>query len=164
MKTETVHKITTIKTQRIIEEKTLDEWQEELAKFTDRDEMVKFNGVIAASAAIEVMKFKNFYEDWEFNSITIKNSAHERLLIDKYLHLHLYDEDAQEVRRIVGLEWQGRRVNGMSAQHVLVTQIVGIQDDVSEETLEPYYITYAIYGMIADAPLPYNAGYQFEEK
>jgi uncharacterized membrane protein len=51
----------------------------------------------------------------------------------------------------------------MSAQHVLVTQIVGIQDDVNEKTLEPYYITDAIYGMIADAPLPYNAGYQFDE-
>jgi hypothetical protein len=37
------------------------------------------------------------------------------------------------------------------------------QDDVSEETLEPYYITDAIYEIIADAPLPCNAGYQFEE-
>jgi uncharacterized membrane protein len=52
----------------------------------------------------------------------------------------------------------------MKAQHVLVTQIVGVvQDDVSEETLEPYYITDAIYGIIADALLPYSAGYQFEE-
>jgi hypothetical protein len=41
----------------------------------------------------------------------------------------------------------------MYAQHVLVNQIVGVQDDVSEETLKPYYITEdAIYGMIADAP------------
>jgi hypothetical protein len=42
-------------------------------------------------------------------------------------------------------------------------QIVSVQDDVGEETLEPYYITDAIYGMIVDAPLPYYAGYQFEE-
>jgi hypothetical protein len=52
----------------------------------------------------------------------------------------------------------------MKAQHVLVTQIVSVvQDDVSEETLELYHIIRdAIYGMIADALLPYNSGYQFE--
>jgi hypothetical protein len=50
--------------------------------FTARDEMVKFHGVIVSSPAIKVInKFKNFYEDWEFHAITIKKSAHERLLI-----------------------------------------------------------------------------------
>ena len=158
MLTETVQKLTTVKSQLLIEARDLDEWKSEMAKFTDQDEMIKFDGVIVAAAAIEVMLFKNFSEDWEFNAISVKNTAHEKLLLNKYLHIYFYDNDpdVDEVRKVVAVEWKVR-ARGVAAQHVLVTQTVAA--DAADDTLEPYYINDVIYEMISEAPAPYNAGY-----
>ena len=48
--------------------------------FTDEDDFIKFDANITTVASSEVMQIKNFAENWEFNSISNKNSAHNFFL------------------------------------------------------------------------------------
>ena len=98
---------------------------------------------------------------WEYNCASIKNAAHEKMLSKKYLHMHLYDSDEDEVRQVVGIEWKAR-ARSVPAQHVLVTQVV--TESANEDTLEPYYINDTIYQMVMEAPKPYNDGYKLLQK
>ena len=81
------------------------------------------------------------------------NSAHERILSDKYLNIRIYDWEADEIHRVVGVEWKAR-ATGISAHHVLVTQLVSA--DADYDKFEPDHINNFICAMIADAPSLYN--------
>ena len=120
-------------------------------KFTDRDEITKFDHGIVKVAAAVVMEFMCFSENWEYNCVSIKNAAHEKMLSKKYLHMNLYDSDEDEVRQVVGIEWKAR-ARCVPAQLVL------------EDMLEPYYINNTIYQMVMEAPKPYNDGYKLLQK
>ncbi len=104
------------------------------------------------------MQFKNFAEEWEFDAISNKNSAYGMLWSNKYMNMHLYDNDPEvdEIRKVVGSEWKVR-AQCIPTQHVLVTQFVN--KDASEDTLQPYYINQFVYDMIDAAQSPYNDGY-----
>ena len=119
-------------------------------KFTDRDEITKFDHGIVKAAAM-VMEFKCLSEDWEYNCVSIKNTAHEKMLSKKYVHMHLYDSDEDEVRQVVGIEWKAR-ARSVPSQHVL------------EDTLELSYINDTIHQMVMEAPKPYNDGYKLLQK
>ena len=86
---------------------------------------------------------------WEYNCVSIKNTAHEKMLSKKYL------------RQVVGIEWKAR-ARSVPAQHVLVTQVV--TESANEDTLEPYYINDTIYQMVMEVPKPYNDGYKLLQK
>ena len=90
------------KTQLMTEERKLEEWVNEMRKFTDKDELVDAD--ITAAAAIEVMQFKN--------------SAHELLLYDKYMNMHFYDNDpdVDESRKVVIINYLSIVVGTSSRQ------------------------------------------------
>ena len=49
---------------------------------------------------------KNYIERWDTDRISLKNDKSCSSLVDKYLHMYLYDED--EVRRVVDVVWSTR--------------------------------------------------------
>ena len=79
--------------------------------------------------------------EWEEESIVTKNVAHERKLNDKYQHIYFFDEDANELRRILQVEWQ----RGRNASHFVITQLVA---DTYDEHDIPYIINIELHAMI----------------
>jgi len=77
-------------------------------------------------------------------------------------HIYFFDADEEqnetgETRRVVGIEWKSRN-NGMSGQHVCITQLIydSELDESDDETYESYYINEELHRMIIIAPFPYN--------
>ena len=95
-------------------------YQDELAKFTDEDEMLKLDSKVEKSAAT-LIPFKNYSEVFEHYAMTDKSAISAQQLRLKYNHICLYDEEAKEIRRVVNVEWSKRR-RPIQAQHSLVTQ------------------------------------------
>jgi hypothetical protein len=89
---EKVHKVVTIKCAILIEEKRMEYYQDELAKFTDEDEMLKLDSKVEKSAAT-LIPFKNYCEEFEHYAMTDKSAISAQQLRLKYNHICLYDED-----------------------------------------------------------------------
>jgi hypothetical protein len=156
-----VHKHITVNSCLRLQDKQLSGWEMELAKFTEADEMLKLDeGIVRAANDVVLIDFKNFQEACEHAAMTTKNAANTRVLKDKYLHMYFHDadEDIDELRRIVDIEWK-KRQGRMPAQHVAVTQLVrrdGEPDLNDPDTMEPYFFNEELYVMIAGCPDPYN--------
>ena len=58
----------------------------------NKDELIKLDKDIQKSRDARVLKFKNYIEEWEMDRISLKNDKCCSSLLEKYLHMYLYDE------------------------------------------------------------------------
>jgi hypothetical protein len=84
------------------------------------------------------------------------NDGNEAKLTKKYHHVCFYDDDNEEIRRVVGIEWHtANRAKGIRSQYQqVVTQLL---DSVSQEGYEAYAINEVLHEMIAQCPVVQNA-------
>jgi len=101
MHTNTVKKLITVQSASRLKELEFEGFRQQLDKGTDEDAFIKLGGDIEASAKIVPLTFKNWIEDWEIDSISIKNDVNEQKLLTKYQFLYFHYGDATETRRIV---------------------------------------------------------------
>jgi hypothetical protein len=152
MSSETVHKLITVKTQMLIEERELSNWKLEIAKFTEEDEFIKLDNRITASAAAsrQLIPFSNYQETWEHNAMLSKNAAQRLVLLKKYKLIHFFDADTEEYRTVIDIKWHpGQR--GVPAQYTLWTQkVTEVSGDLIDEvdSLQTYYINNFFYPMV----------------
>ena len=163
MNTKTVRKLITIQSAARLKELKFEGFRQQLDKWTDEDAFIKLGGDIEASARIVPLTFKNWIEDWEIDSISIKNDVNEQKLLRKYQFLYFHDGEASETRRIVDIEWTKGNggFNRIAAHYSLVTQIINSEDDAN---LESYVINKGLHEMLKIAPAPFNSSYFFQEK
>jgi len=120
MHTNTVKKLITVQSASRLKELEFEGFRQQLDKGTDEDAFIKLGGDIEASAKIVPLTFKNWIEDWEIDSISIKNDVNEQKLLSKYQFLYFHDGDATETRRIVDIEWtKGTGGSNCIAAHYL---------------------------------------------
>ena len=105
---------------QVLPEKCFHDFKSEAAKWTHEDEICKLSDQIETSRDLHVVNFKNFKEDWEDDKINTKNKAHESLLNGKYQHIFPHDEEEDEIRRAIHVEWSTTR----PAKYVVITQLV----------------------------------------
>ena len=65
------------------------------------------------------MQFKNYIEEWEADRIGLKNDKCRDSLLEKYMHMYLYDEG--EVRRVIDTVWA---TTSRPAKYQVVTQFI----------------------------------------
>ena len=100
---ETVHKLITIQQDSALQLQLYHDYKQELAKWTLEDEVLKLDKDIQKSRDARVLQFKNYIEEWEADRIGLKNDKCRNSLLEKYIHMYLYDEG--EVRRVVDVLW-----------------------------------------------------------
>ena len=154
--TGTVNKLICIQAAQVLREKCLHDFKLEAAKWTHDDEICRLSSQIEASRFTSVISFNNFREDWEDDKINTQNKAHEDLLNDKYQHVFLYDEEENETRRIIHVEWSTTR----PAKYVVITKLVRQDGEASrdddDDDLVPYFINDELLKCVRAAPRPYN--------
>jgi len=74
---------------------------------------------IQKSRDARVLKFRNYIEAWEMDRISLKNDKCCSSLLEKYLHMYLYDEG--EVCRVVDVVWS---TTSRPAKYQVVTQFI----------------------------------------
>ena len=126
------------------------DYKHELAKWTHEDEFIKLDKDIQKSRDARVMLFKIYVEEWEMDHISLKNDKCRYSLLQKYLHMYLYDEG--RVRRVVDVVWS---IISRPAKYQVVTQfmqmnlMVNVDDLVDHEQEDVNYpITITIINTI----------------
>ena len=72
-----------------------------------------------ATRDARVLQFKNYIEEWEADRIGLKNDKCRDSLLEKYMHVYLYDEG--EVRRVIDAVWA---TTSRPAKYQVVTQFI----------------------------------------
>jgi hypothetical protein len=81
------------------------------------------------------------------------NDGNEAKLTKKYHHVCFYDDDNEEIRRVVGIEWHtANGARGVRSQY----QLTQLLDSVSQEGYEAYAINEVLHEMIAQCPVVHN--------
>ena len=115
----------TDKTAGVLRDNHFHGYHKELAKWTEVDELCKLSKDISDSRAIVSVRFLNFLEPWEVETMCTKNKGHEDKLLDKYQHVYLFDQAENDIRRIAQIEWKTRQRNiGAEVQHTCLTILV----------------------------------------
>jgi hypothetical protein len=85
------------------------------------------------------------------------NDGNEAKLNQKYHHdVCLYDDENDEIRRVVGIEWHtANGARGVRSQYQVVTQ--QLIDSTSQEGYEGYAINEVLHEMIAQCPVVHNS-------
>ena len=160
MHTNTVKKLITVQSASRLKELEFQGFRQQLDKGTDEDAFIKLGGDIEASAKIVPLTFKNWIEDWEIDSISIKNDVNEQRLLSKYQFLYFHDGDAPETRRIVDIELVDPIASPLII-YSLVTQNINSEDDEEQEL---YVVNELLHGMLKVAPAPCNTSFFFSKK
>jgi hypothetical protein len=107
--------------------------EEEFLRSFDISEEVKWAKMFVQSfepLVTPVKTFMCFMEPWEDPTgkalAEIKNRVTKFKLADKYEGISLYDDDEDEHRRIVSVDWVNRK------GYQVITQLVGSEDDTDE--------------------------------
>jgi peroxiredoxin len=86
------------------------------------------------------------------------NDSNEAKLAKKYHHVCFYDDDNEEIRRVVGIEWHtANRARGIRPQYYQQVVTQSLLDSVSQEGYEAYAINEVLHEMIAQCPVVHNA-------
>ena len=96
-------------------------------------QIFKSDNQIQQSRTVRVLHFKKIIEEWETDRINLKNNKCKSSLLEKYMHMYLFDEG--EVRRVSDIFWSTDR----PANYQLVTKFIemidtardGDEDDVN---------------------------------
>ena len=158
---ETVHKLITIQQDSALQLQCYHDYKQELAKWTHEDELIKLDKDIQKSRDARVLKFKNYIEEWEMDRISLKNDKCCSSLLEKYLHMYLYDEG--EVRRVVDVVWS---TTSRPAKYQVVTQFIEVlnADDLinAEQENVNYLINVELHQCVKAARDIPNKPYNFE--
>ena len=155
---EAVHKTITIQQDAALQYQCYNDYKRELAKWTIEDELFKLDKQIQQSRTARVLHFKNFIEEWETNRINLKNDTCKISLLEKYMHMYLFDEG--EVRRVSDIIWSTAR----PANYQLVTLFVEMIDtarDGDEDDVN-YLINDELHKCISAAKDILNKSYNSE--
>ena len=83
---------------------------------------------------------------------------------DKYKHVHIYDADTDEIRRIVHCEWS---TANRPCRYTVVAQFIaknsGDPDASDEDEFVSYFIIDELYMCIRAAPAVYNREFDVVE-
>ena len=142
----------------MLRENLFHSYRQELAKWTEVDDLCKLSKDISDSRAIVSVRFRNFLEPWEAEAKCTKNKAYKDSLLNKYQHVYLLDQEANEIRRIAQIEWKTRQRGVIDeAQYTCLTILVKRLDDEDREITdnedETYMINDSLFDMIKAAPL-----------
>jgi hypothetical protein len=74
-------------------------------KWSDSDGIVASDRAIETSRTITVKDLPNYIEEAEKTYVKTMNDGNEAKLTKKYHHVCFYDDDNEEIRRVVGIEW-----------------------------------------------------------
>ena len=158
---ETVHRLITIQQDSALQLQCYHDYKQELAKWTHEDELIKLDKDIQKSRDARVLKFKNYIEEWEMDRISLKNDKCCSSLLEKYLHMYLYDEG--EVRRVVDVVWS---TTSRPAKYQVVTQFIEVlnADDLinAEQENVNYLINVELHQCVKAARDIPNKPYNFE--
>ncbi len=158
---ETVHKLITIQQDSALQLQCCHHYKQELAKWTREDELIKLDKDIQKSRDARVLKFKNYIEEWEMDRVSLKNDKCCCSLLEKYLHMYLYDEG--EVRRVVDVVWS---TTSRPAKYQVVTQFIEVlnADDLinAEQENVNYLINIELHQCVEAARDIPNKPYNFE--
>ena len=133
---ENAHKTITIQQDAALQYQCYHDYKRELAKWTIEDELFKLDKHIQQSRTAQVLHFKNFIEEWETNRINLKNDTCKISLLEKYMHMYLFDEG--EVRRVSDIIWSTAR----PANYQLITKFIEMID--TDRDGEEDYVNYLI--------------------
>ena len=125
---------------------------------THEDELLRLDKDIQQSREARVLQFKNYLEEWEAERIGLKNDKCLYSLLEKYMHIYLYDEG--EVRRVVDVVWSTSR----PAKYQVVTQfieMINVDKDGDEEEIN-YLINPELHQCIKAAKDIPNKSYNSE--
>ncbi len=59
--------------------------------------------------SMKVIELLSYLEPWEKKKFILKNEEIYYSLLKKYIHMCLFDDDNNEIRRIVDMEWHAAR-------------------------------------------------------
>ena len=71
------------------------------------------------------LAFQNFIEEWETDPINLMNDKCKSSLLEKYMHMYLFDEG--ELRRVSDIIWSWYN-RGQPANYQIVTKFVEMID------------------------------------
>jgi len=151
-------KLSAIHTQLVIEERQQEPWLSNLKEWSEHDKITRLDISVQASSLICVKEFKLWVEDWEKDALRVMNNANLAALVKKYKHMFFFDDDEDELRRVVEVEWHMAVKKGERAAYQLVTQLVSSENVVAE--LEGYVINDVFHEMVSACPAPHNNSYK----
>jgi hypothetical protein len=117
----TIEKLVSVHTQLVLQQKLDAQWICEIKKWSDSDGIVASDRAIETSRTITVKDFENYIEEVEKTYVKTMNDGNEAKLNQKYHHVCLYDDENDEIRRVVGIEWHtANGARGVRSQYQVV--------------------------------------------
>lgn len=136
----TLGKLTSIHNNLVLSENNDFEWKTDILNWNEE----VINTSIEKSRKIQVKDFTNYLEEDEDYYITTKDNDSMLKLDSKYKGVCFHDEDSNETRMVVGIEWNKRSKRG---HYQLVTKLISNSNNVE---YEPYLINDEFFKMVSN--------------